>query len=57
LRRWPKPVRTSENMRSGDGTSTGGASRRTSWTSADSTLGAGTNTDAGTMPTIFASAW
>ena len=44
LRRCAKPARTSVNSASVDGTSTGGAARRSSRTSADSTLGAGTNT-------------
>src|SRR5262249_4747397 len=56
LRRWANPARTSSKSRSRDGTSTGGASRRTSSTSAESTFGTGTNTARGTIPTILASA-
>ena len=51
LRRCPKAVRTSANSAS---RSTAGGSRRSIRTSADSTLGRGTNTVAGTCPTMRA---
>ena len=54
LRRWPNPARTSPNSRSGRRRTVAGSARRTIDTSADSTLGWGTNTVAGTRPTTSA---
>ena len=48
LRRCANPARTSVNRPSADGTLTGGSDRRRSRTSAESTLGLGTNTVGGT---------
>src|SRR5581483_4891256 len=57
LRRWANPARASPNRASGEGTSTGGAARRSKRTTAESTFGRGTNTVGGTVPTTAAVAW
>ena len=55
LRRCPKPARTSRNSHSGSTSGpTAGAGRRSMRTSADSTLGTGWKTVAGTRPTTLA---
>ncbi len=57
LRRWAKPARARAKRPAAEGTSTGGAERRSNRAMAESTLGRGTNTVGGTAPTIDAVAW
>ena len=55
LRRWPKPWSiNANNRRRSMLASTAGVDRRSTRTNADSTLGLGTNTVAGTEPTTVA---
>jgi hypothetical protein len=48
LRRWPNAARTISNRRSASGTSTGGAVRKRTRSSVESTSGRGQNADGGT---------